>query len=130
MSITGMAELAEEAVKVEELQDALKHELIDLLDEIPKFTLVASLQAEHDEHDEHDEQSGIVWISISFVVALIVGSILPFIISRSIITPINDLSSRLAEIADGDGDLTVRLNDKAKDETGDVARALNIFLEY
>jgi methyl-accepting chemotaxis protein len=127
MSITGMAELAEEAVKVEELQDALKHELIDLLDEIPKFTLVASLQAEH---DEHDEQSGIVWISISFVVALIVGSILPFIISRSIITPINDLSSRLAEIADGDGDLTVRLNDKAKDETGDVARALNIFLEY
>ncbi|MFT6991770.1 MAG: hypothetical protein ACJASL_003764 [Paraglaciecola sp.] len=35
MSITGMAgmaELAGEAAKVEELQDALKHELIDLLE--------------------------------------------------------------------------------------------------
>jgi methyl-accepting chemotaxis protein len=60
---------------------------------------------------------------------LIIGSILPYIISRSIIIPINNLSSRLAEIAIGDGDLTVRLNDKATDETGDVAREFNEFLD-
>jgi methyl-accepting chemotaxis protein len=123
MSITGMAELAGEAAKVEELQDALKHELIDLLEKIQKFTLAASLQA------EHDEQTGIFWIIASFVLALIIGSILPYIISRSIIIPINNLSSRLAEIAIGDGDLTVRLNDKATDETGDVAREFNKFLD-
>jgi methyl-accepting chemotaxis protein len=60
--------------------------------------------------------------------ALVAGLILPYIISRSIIIPIKNLSSRLAEIADGDGDLTVVLDDKAKDETGDVARSFNKFL--
>jgi len=60
---------------------------------------------------------------------VIVGLTLPFIISRSIIIPINNLSSRLSEIASGDGDLTVRLSDKAKDETGDVAREFNQFLD-
>ena len=115
--------LATEAARVEELQDALKHELIDLLDEIQKFTLAASLQA------EHDEQTGIVWISIAFIVALVVGLTLPFIISRSIIIPINNLSSRLAEIASGDGDLTIRLSTTAKDETGDVSRSFNQFLD-
>ena len=60
---------------------------------------------------------------------MIVGLTLPFIISRSIIIPINNLSSRLSEIASGDGDLTVRLSDKAKDETGDVAREFNQFLD-
>jgi hypothetical protein len=49
MSITGSVGIADEAIKVEELQDALKHELIELLDEIQKFTLDASLQTEHDE---------------------------------------------------------------------------------
>jgi methyl-accepting chemotaxis protein len=48
-STTAPDLLATEAAKVEELQDALKHELIDLLNEIQKFTLAASLQAEHDE---------------------------------------------------------------------------------
>ena len=60
---------------------------------------------------------------------MIVGLTLPFIISRSIIILINNLSSRLSEIASGDGDLTVRLSDKAKDETGDVAREFNQFLD-
>jgi methyl-accepting chemotaxis protein len=126
MSITGTAgitELADEAVKVEKLQDALKHELIDLLDEIQKFTLAAALQA------EHDEQSGILWIFITFLVALIVGVTLSFMISQSIITPIQNLSSRLAEISNGDGDLTVRLNEEAADETGDLARSFNKFMD-
>ena len=69
--IEDMAELADEAVKVEELQNALKHELIDLLHEIQEFTLAASLQA------EYDDQSGIIWITVSFIIALAVGLVLP-----------------------------------------------------
>ena len=116
------ATLAHEAVEVETLQNNLKHELIGLLDEIQKFTANAALQA------EHDEQLGIIWIAISFSIAVIIGVLLPFIISRSIVIPINKLTSRLAEIANGDGDLTVRLNEKSGDETGDVAREFNKFL--
>jgi methyl-accepting chemotaxis protein len=122
-STAAPEQLAKEAAKVEALQGALKHELIDLLDEIQKFTLAATLQA------EHDEQSAIIWISISFVLALVVGLVLPFIISKSIVTPINTLTARLTEIASGDGDLTIRVDDSAKDETGDVARQFNKFLD-
>jgi methyl-accepting chemotaxis protein len=34
----------------------------------------------------------------------------------------------MSEIADGDGDLTARLSETARDETGDVARAVNRFI--
>lgn len=115
-------ELSKETTALEKLQEAFNHELIDLLDEIQKFTLSASLQA------EHDEQAGIMMIIVAFIVALVLAVVLPLLISRSIITPLNKLSSRLAEIANGDGDLTVSLDDKAKDETGDVAREFNKFL--
>jgi methyl-accepting chemotaxis protein len=121
-SAAGAVELIEYASEVEALQDKLQHELIDLSIEVLNFTLEASLQA------EHDEQSGIIWISVAFVIALIIGLIMPFIISSSIVSPINLLSSRLSEIANGDGDLTVMLNEESKDETGDVARAFNKFL--
>jgi methyl-accepting chemotaxis protein len=114
--------LAQQAEQGEKLQDDLQHKFVDLLDEVQKFTLAASLQA------EHDEQAGIKWIIAAFILALLVGLIMPFIISRAIVIPISTLSSRMAEIAQGDGDLTVQLNDKAKDETGDVAREFNKFL--
>lgn len=118
----NLADIAEQAFKVEALEDELRYELINLLETIQQFTVEASLQA------EQDEQIGIRWIGIAFVVALIIGSILPTIIARSITIPINILSSRLAEISNGDGDLTVSLNDTASDETGDVARAFNKFV--
>lgn len=119
---TETDELIEFASHVEGIQAALQDELIDLSLEINKFTLNASLQA------EHDEQSGIVWISGTFIIALLMGVALPFFISKSIVKPINFLSTRLAEIANGDGDLTVKLDEEAKDEIGDVARSFNQFL--
>jgi methyl-accepting chemotaxis protein len=122
-SIAETTELIEFAYQVEEVQSVLQQELVDLTIEVQKFTLAASLQA------EHDEQSGIIWIAVAFIIALAVGLTFPFVISKSIVTPINLLSSRLAEIANGDGDLTVRLDEKSKDETGDVARAFNQFLD-
>ncbi|GAC17712.1 methyl-accepting chemotaxis protein [Paraglaciecola arctica] len=115
-------ELIELSSKFEKIQSSLQQELIDLSTEIQKFTLSASLKA------EHDEQTGIIWISVAFIISLAVGLVLPFVISQSIVKPINLLSSRLAEIANGDGDLTVRLDEKSKDETGDVARAFNQFI--
>lgn len=119
---TELASLANSVVELEVLETALRHELIDLLEEIQKYTEKAALQA------EHDEQRGIVWIIVIFVAALIIGSILPYVIGRSISVPIRLLSTRLNEVASGDGDLTLSLDESAKDETGDVARAFNKFL--
>jgi methyl-accepting chemotaxis protein len=115
-------QMANQATEVEHIEDELEHTLIALLDNIQKFTLDAALQA------EHDEQSGIKQIVVTLIISLIVGAILPFIISRSITTPVNYLASRLEEVANGDGDLTVVLDDSSRDETGDVARAFNKFM--
>ena len=115
-------EIAKKALHLEESADKLQHELTDLLHEIQGFTLAATLQA------EHDEQAGIKWILIAFVVAVVVGLILPLIIGRAISRPVKELANRLCEISRGDGDLTISLNEDAKDETGDVARSFNIFL--
>ncbi|WP_133470962.1 methyl-accepting chemotaxis protein [Paraglaciecola marina] len=115
--------LSKKAHQLENLEDILKDDLVLLLDDIQKFTLAASLKA------EQDEKAGIKWIIATFVIAVIICLILPVLISRSIVNPINELIDRLKEIANGDGDLTVKLNDKAKDETGEVARAFNTFID-
>jgi methyl-accepting chemotaxis protein len=56
---------------------------------------------------------------------LVVGMLL---LSRSIIKPLRSLLSMLEDIADGHGDLTVRLPEGARDELGLVSRAFNRFV--
>ena len=118
----SLNDIALNATTLEHTEDKIQHEVVALLTEVQKFTLHAALQA------EHDEQEGVKWITIAFVIALVIGLFLPYVIGRAITKPINELSSRLEEVANGDGDLTVVLSEKAKDETGDVARAFNKFL--
>jgi methyl-accepting chemotaxis protein len=67
-----------------------------------------------------------------FVFLLAVGcgaSLSAFMIKRQILTPLQDLTTRLKDIAEGEGDLTKRLEVTSSDEIGEVARWLNIFLE-
>ncbi|MCO7187215.1 MULTISPECIES: methyl-accepting chemotaxis protein [unclassified Pseudoalteromonas] len=125
LSVIGnvsMQELTDKAHKVEALEDNLKDETIALLDDIQAFTQKAALKA------ERDEQNGLKWILITLGVALVFNLIAPFVVGHSITSPISNLSERLHEISEGDGNLTILLNDTAKDETGDVARAFNQFL--
>ena len=49
-------------------------------------------------------------------------------ITRSITVPLGELTNRLAQIADGDGDLTQRLDESRDDELGHVAVAFNRFV--
>lgn len=41
---------------------------------------------------------------------------------------VNDISQRIREISQGDGDLTARINSKAKDELGDLAHEFDAFV--
>lgn len=115
--------MIENGLKLEIIEDPLKNELIELLHKVESFTLKSAQQA------EQDEKSAIVWMSSVFVVAVLLGMSLPFIIARAISSPVVNLESRLKQIADGDGDLRVTLKADARDETGDVARAFNRFME-
>ena len=102
--------------------DALDERLVLLLAKVQELTMSAALQAEHDEQDAFN------LILIVFFVAVGVGLIVPTIIARSITKPLYELGHRLEEVASGDGDLTMLLEEDAKDETGAVAKSFNHFL--
>ena len=111
-----------QAKSVEKLEDDIDHKLVALLDEIQEFTLNAALTA------EQHEQEAIKLIIAVFVIAILWGSIMPTVVARAITQPINFLNERLSELSHGDGDLRVRLDEKAQDETGTLAKSFNQFL--
>jgi len=67
---------------------------------------------------------------IVLVVALLCGGGLSaVVINRQIATPLRELATRLEDIAQGEGDLTRRLEIDSRDEIGEVARWFNTFME-
>ncbi|MDN3611952.1 methyl-accepting chemotaxis protein [Vibrio ostreicida] len=115
-------EMLDLSKKVEAHEDEIDHALIAILDEVQAFTLASALQA------EADEKFAIKWMTVIAGVSIALGVIMPILISRAIRTPLLVLIDRLKQVADGDGDLTVRLDASSRDETGTVAGAFNKFL--
>ncbi|WP_414932643.1 methyl-accepting chemotaxis protein [Vibrio europaeus] len=108
--------------KVEAHEDELDTALIAILDRVQNFTLKSALQA------EQDEKEAIKWMTIIAAISLVVGIILPLLVTRSIRSPLLNLIERLDQVASGDGDLSVKLETSANDETSTVARSFNKFL--
>ena len=65
-------------------------------------------------------------IAVAFVAALIFGFIVPLRITNEVVS----LTQRIKEIADGDGDLTQRINSTSKDELGQLANEFDHFVEH
>ncbi|GID27812.1 methyl-accepting chemotaxis protein [Paractinoplanes brasiliensis] len=94
-----------------------------LVDSVDRNSLLAVKAAE-----EASRRSSAVMIAAGIVVVLL-GAILAALLVSSITRPLRDLNLRLAEIADGDGDLTQRVHDDGRDEVGRAARSFNRFAE-
>lgn len=62
--------------------------------------------------------------------SLLVGLVLAYTLSRSIIQPLTQTTQSLRNIAAGDGDLTARLDARGKDELTDLALSFNQFAEH
>ncbi|MCA0143625.1 methyl-accepting chemotaxis protein [Blastococcus sp. LR1] len=77
-----------------------------------------------------DGRSSMVWALVlaAAVIALIGGAIAQ-LIGRRLTKPLTDLRDRMAEIADGEGDLTQRMDDSRDDEVGQLSGAFNRFVE-
>ncbi|MBQ4856955.1 methyl-accepting chemotaxis protein [Pseudoalteromonas sp. MMG007] len=118
----SVSDLGDKISTIEVAEDKFEKKLIALLSQIQQFTLDSALKA------ESDEKQGIDIILYIFLFSVIVGMALSYFISRAISQPVNRLKTRLVEIADGDGDLTLTLDESASDEIGDTARAFNKFL--
>jgi methyl-accepting chemotaxis protein len=60
---------------------------------------------------------------------LLVAAMIALVVARSVARPIERLRDRMAEIADGDGDLTQRATVRGNDEVAQLASAFNRFVE-
>jgi methyl-accepting chemotaxis protein len=116
----SVGSLSDKIKLIEVAEDKFEEKLVALLSQIQQFTLNSALQA------ENDEKEGIHLIFYIFIFSVIAGVFLSYMISRAIALPVNMLKNRLVEIADGD--LTLKLDESAGDETGDTARAFNKLL--
>ena len=63
------------------------------------------------------------------LVSTVLVTLVILLASRSIVRPINAAVEGLKDIAQGEGDLTMRLEDSGKDEVGELARWFNTFIE-
>ena len=61
------------------------------------------------------------------VTAVVFGIFAALAISRSIVRPVRELANRLENIAEGEGDLTSRVNQDRPDELGELGKSFNLF---
>ena len=64
-------------------------------------------------------------VIVAFIIALIIGYLIP----RQVARRIDELTAQIKQIAEGDGDLTARINATQKDELGQLANEFDAFLE-
>ncbi|TYT75337.1 methyl-accepting chemotaxis protein [Desulfobotulus mexicanus] len=69
-----------------------------------------------------------ILIIVILVSLALVGLVVTFVV-RSIVSPINAAVAGLKDIAEGEGDLTMRLKINTRDEVGELARWFNTFVE-
>ena len=62
-------------------------------------------------------------------VLILTGLLIIWLSSLKLVKPIQDVVSRLNDIASGEGDLTQKLEVKSDDEIGQLAQGFNLFLE-
>ena len=68
------------------------------------------------------------WISGIGIMAMILFILLSLFISEDITKPIRRIALMVRDIAEGDGDLTVRLKEDRRDELSDLAQWFNVFM--
>ena len=72
------------------------------------------------------QRIALIVISIAFIIALVVGYYMPLKLTQDV----RHITRRIREIADGDGDLTQRINSSSRNELGDLANEFDSFVEH
>jgi len=91
--------------------------------------LARDFQAELDTVTEWSRRQRTFGILVLLVGALCGGIFSAVVIERYIATPLRQLTSRLKDIAEGEGDLTQRLERTSDDELGETSRSFNLFMD-
>jgi len=78
---------------------------------------------------EQKAQQGLIWMISLILLSIAVATIIWYFVARSIARPVQNAANRLRDIAEGEGDLTMRLECTSSDEIGEMAHWFNIFIE-
>ncbi len=81
--------------------------------------------------DQNNEyvQNRIFLNIIVVLISIVIGIVIAVFISRAITGPLYNVSKKLKELSNSEGDLTVRLEVKSKDEVGELSAAFNSMIE-
>jgi len=106
----------ESGIKMTVLADNIRESLSKETDEVTEKDIAAQRSQQR------------VLLGISFG-AILFGLGCAYLISRSITRPIGTMVERLKDIAQGEGDLTRRVEADSKDELGELGKWFNTFIE-
>lgn len=102
-----------------------------------KFTNIANElinEAENDAEKAIEESAGIYKNSINILIgsttlAILIGGAISFLFATMIAKPIKQIVHMLKDVAEGEGDLMKRIAVNSADETGEMAKWFNKFIE-
>ncbi len=78
---------------------------------------------------DESESTVIAQIVVIAIIDVVMLLVLMFIIARGVVAPIEELKLKLADLAQGEGDLTKKIDINSKDEIGEMAHYVNEFID-
>jgi methyl-accepting chemotaxis protein len=96
--------------------------------EVPEEIVMADV-ARQQQFLEAAQQRYVTTTIILGIFLSLLGVVTIWLVARKSIRPLNEMTRLVASIAEGEGDLTQRLNISYRDETGKLSRLLNIFIK-
>ncbi|MBU1196402.1 MAG: methyl-accepting chemotaxis protein [Proteobacteria bacterium] len=76
----------------------------------------------------NNQQMVLILCAVALVCMLLVVPV-TWLMSKRLVSPVKDMLARIKDIAEGEGDLTKRVNIQTKDELGELGQWFNQFLE-
>ena len=101
----------------------METQILQLADDIDKQMEFGLLEA------ARLEKKILFTIVIVSIIAIFLSIILAILIIRAVMKPLDKMHEMVTDIAQGEGDLTRRLDASSKDEFADISRMFNLFIE-
>lgn len=114
------ADVADTVIATEKLQNGLDAAIENLVAEVSSYTKTSMNKA------LTDEQMGKTLVTTLSAIALVSGTLLAWILGRSITLPLRRLTDALGDLAQGKLDTPIPVS-KFRDEVGDMADAMRVF---
>ncbi len=96
---------------------------------IDTLNWIVAVNIHHDEMIAPAVSLGRVNLAVALTVIVVATALIIFITSTLVVTPINQVVAGLRDVAEGEGDLTKRIQVKSQDEVAELAHWFNVFIE-